>query len=206
MEVEAYHMAVAKVDAFFGKPAKIFERYGDLSDDAHLYARAIAHYKKQEIKKANELLDTVISHNPVNKFYIVALKGQFAFELGDIDTAMHLYEQALSHLENPNTLRVEYAKVLLASKKEEDYRKAVIELERVLENESLDVRIWTMLSSAHYKLGNPLASIRAKMEVAKINNDKGGLNKLLKTANKIPVKTEEDRIASVLIEDIKNAA
>lgn len=87
---------VAKLRGFIDPIAATLSHYKE--DDQSLesrYARAIAYYRRPDLKKALPLIDSLIADYP-NDPYFYELKGQMLRENGRVQEALEPYQQAVS--------------------------------------------------------------------------------------------------------------
>ena len=121
---------------------------------ASRYGRAIAWYRKGEMKKALDALDPLIAQEPRDPYFL-ELKGQILFENGKIEEALPLYAKAVDFAPQSGLIRAAYGHALLESKIDPQKREAeaVRQLETSLQSEPLQPETHHMLAIAYGKQG-----------------------------------------------------
>ena len=104
----------AKLNAFLNSPSRTLEEFptSDASTAAR-YARAIAHYRNNDLEKALPLMDDLIKAEPLNP-YFHELKGQALLEAGRIDEALDPYQKAATLAPESGLIRLDLARTQLA--------------------------------------------------------------------------------------------
>jgi predicted Zn-dependent protease len=150
---EALHLmqqrVVAKLNAFTTPPAEIFKRYP--SEDTRLaarYARAIAHFRVPNLKKALEEIDALLATQP-NDPYFVELKGQMLFEHGKVREAIPYYSKAVSLKPESSLFRLELAMAQLATEDKKFLKEATEHLRKALLKEPRNALAWRQLAIAY---------------------------------------------------------
>lgn len=119
----------------------------------HRYGRAIAHYRKNNLDKATTMIDALINDEPQNP-YFHELKGQMLYENGRIKESLPSYAKAVQLLPGSGLLRIGYGQALLAiAKKDADYQRSILHLERALGQETRSPRIHRLLATAYGRIG-----------------------------------------------------
>ncbi len=113
------------------------------------YARAIAHYRQNDIDKAIRVTDRLIAEEPNNP-YFHELKGQILYENNRLDDAVPSYRRAVELKSDSGLLRLGYGRALMAVAKDEAvYRRAILHLERALRSERSSTLIHRLLATAY---------------------------------------------------------
>ncbi|MBC6444982.1 MAG: M48 family metalloprotease [Alphaproteobacteria bacterium GM202ARS2] len=162
---ERYRRLRAKVIGFLYKPQEVYARYSESSAEIDSrYARAIAYFRDHREADSFSLIDGLIAQEPNNP-YFYELKGQFSFELGRADEAVHYYEQALAR--EPAfkpLLRIALAQALIEKGGREPLGRAIDELRGALSEETDNSLGWQLLSVAQGRLGRYGLSALAQAE------------------------------------------
>jgi predicted Zn-dependent protease len=121
---------------------------------ASRYGRAIAYYRKTEMKKALDVLNPLIAENPQDP-YFYELKGQILFENGKVDEALPAYAKAVEFAPQSGLIRAAYGHALLESTTDtaKHEAEAVKQLETSLQTEPLQPQTHHMLAIAYGKSG-----------------------------------------------------
>lgn len=118
------------------------------------YARAIAHYRKNDLDKALSAADALITDEPNNP-YFHELKGQMLFENGRIDAAVPVYAKSVSLAPDSGLIRAHYGQALLAAAQTNaDYKNAIEQLERSLRTEPRSTLVHRMLATAYGRIND----------------------------------------------------
>jgi len=112
--VEKFVRMRAKLQAYLNPPTDTFRDYpaSDTSVAAR-YARAIAHYRKNDLDHALPLMDALIRDEPRNP-YFAEMKGQALLEAGRIEEARDAYEKAAQLDPDSGLIRIDLARTQLA--------------------------------------------------------------------------------------------
>jgi predicted Zn-dependent protease len=147
---DRYKMATAKLYAFTNSYQAVTNRYNQQTK-YDLYARSIAEYRKGNIKKALEILDSLVKLEPKNP-HLIELKGQFLYENGKIGESIGFYEKALAMLPYSTSIKIELAAALTQIRNRE--KQAVPMLQSILELEPDNAAAWKILGVALDKSGS----------------------------------------------------
>jgi predicted Zn-dependent protease len=151
--IELHKRMKAKLAAFLQPPAQTLEALkADDNTLATRYARAIAHYRIPDLKKALPEIDALIKDNPGDP-YFRELKGQMLFENGRIGEAIAPYEEAVKLRPENALLRIELAQVELESNEAALVPKALAHLNDAIRFEDRNPDSWHFLAIA-YGRGN----------------------------------------------------
>ena len=115
---------------------------------ANRYARAIAHYRKNDLNQALADLNGLIAEEPNNP-YFHELKGQILFENGKIKDSLGPYARAVELAPSADLIRANYGQSLLA---DNQYQPAVNQLERALKTEGRSPLVHRLLATAYGRL------------------------------------------------------
>ena len=135
---EEFARIVIKCTALIDSPASILQRFHDDSSTNGLYALAIAYYKKQEIQKAMELVEVLLSREPENP-YFHEMKGALLFHEGRVQEAKEAYKTALQIDHESLILKKEYISLL---ENAQDNEAAILELKKLMYMPNNE--IWTL--------------------------------------------------------------
>lgn len=198
--VERHAIMVAKIRGFMNYPQQTFQDYPD-EDQSYpaRYARAIAHFKANDVARAIKEIDLLIAEQPTNP-YLYELKGQVFYENGKIAESEAPYKKMAELAPTEPLLLTLYGQTLLALKKSDEaipyFEKSV-----VLDRDS--PMTWRMLSEAYEATGAPGM---ARLAVAEQNFALGQYQEALRMGMRakemLPAGTPQHRRAS----DIVNAA
>jgi predicted Zn-dependent protease len=144
-----HDIMIAKIRGFMNYPQQTFQDYPD-SDTSFpaRYARAIAHYKSNDLDRSMKETDALIADYP-NNAYLHEMKGQFLFESGKIAEAEAPYRRSVELAPNEPLLRTAFAQTLMAIKRPGIVDEAVVQLERALLADRDNPMAWRLLSEAH---------------------------------------------------------
>ncbi len=126
---------------------------GDMSIPAR-YARSIAYYRKGDLPRALEEMDTLLKQKPADPFFH-ELRGQFLFENGKVAESIQAYSKAVSLKPGSALILSDYGKVLLASPTpDRDMPKAIKALEHSGSLDRSNINTWHLLAVAYGRQGN----------------------------------------------------
>ncbi len=157
----------AKLIAFIN-PDHIQWTYSDTDKSIPaLYARSIAAYRKNKTTKALALIDTLLTKEPQNPYFL-ELKGQMLLDFGKPEQATKYYKQSVSHLNNAPLIRMAYAHALLESPHNtQNNTQAIDYLKRAQIVEPRSARIHRLLATAYGRENNqPAAKLHLAEEAA----------------------------------------
>lgn len=166
----AYKMAVAKLDAFLGKPEEVLQKYQDDST-ASLYAKSIAYYRIPDLDKAFANLDKLIAAYPQNP-YFVELKGQILFENGRIKESVPYYLKSVELGRTNALLQIQAGSAMVDSEDPAYLNKAIDYLKQGLIREKYNAAAWHKLAKAYNSKGEIGLSNLSLAEEALLNDDK----------------------------------
>ncbi len=161
----------AKIAAFLFSPGRTLRTYkeSDPSLEAR-YARAIAYYRKADLKKALPLLEQLITERP-NDPYFIELKGQILYENGRLEEALPYYQKASELLPKSAVIRKELANAQLGLKRPELIDPAIDNLRAALHQEPQSPGSWRQLAIAYGMKGDKGQSSLALAEEGLLNNN-----------------------------------
>ncbi len=176
-----------------------------LSDQSEkaLYARSIAYYRTGDFKKSLKEISKLI--NKLDNYpYFYELKGQVAFESGDIVIAKESYKMAYDALPENPLISGDYAKTLAISNNKEELEKASKILAESLEKEPELADNWKKLAQIYSSLNQEPLAYYCSSEYLLLTGDK-------KNAKTYALKAKKsagsfDKIRLMRIEDIINFA
>jgi predicted Zn-dependent protease len=117
------------------------------------YARAVADYRRNNLKAAVDRIDALIAREPNNP-YFYELKGQMLFEAGQVKAARIAYQRAVTLSRQHPLINLAYAQTLLsdtASKNDLVTASALLEQAKV--KEPRNAQIFRQLGIAYGRLG-----------------------------------------------------
>lgn len=166
-EFQAQHQRMlAKLHAFLDDPVETRRRYpeSDTSLPAR-YARAIVAHRVAQTDKAVEILNGLIAEHPDDP-YFQELKGQILFEGGRPAQALPPYQRAVDLLPDAPLLRLDLARVQLATDDQKLLPAAVDNLRTSLRLEPNRPFVWRQLAIALGRSGQMGESSLAMAEEA----------------------------------------
>jgi len=135
------------------------------------YARAVAHYRTADLKKAVPLIDGLIAEQPRDP-YFHELKGQMLFENGDAKGALGSYQTASDLLPRNPLLRGDLARVQLELADPALLDSAIANLRAALAREPQVPFAWRQLAIAYGRKGDKGHSSLALAEEALLQGRK----------------------------------
>jgi predicted Zn-dependent protease len=156
----------AKLQAFLQPPGRTLAQYkeGDLSVKAR-YAKAIAYYRRPDLKKAIPLINSLISEYPKDP-YFHELKGQILFENARPEEALLSYQTAVDLLPEEPLLRSELAQVQIELNRPELLSAAITNLRTAIFRQPRMPFSWHQLAIAYGRTGQMGQSVVALAEEA----------------------------------------
>ena len=112
------------------------------------YARAIAHYRRTDISRALDEIESLIAEIPGDGFFH-ELKGQILFENGRVADAAAAYADAVALLPGEPLIRVGLAQAMVESGDVAALDGAVEHLETAVRQDAENVLAWRLLSIAY---------------------------------------------------------
>jgi predicted Zn-dependent protease len=163
---QQHERMLAKLHAFLDDPTIARRRYpeSDTSLPAR-YARAILHHRTAQLDKALAEIDGLIAQHPDDP-YFQELKGQILFESGRPAQALAPYGRAVALLPEAPLLRLDLARVQMATNDEKLLPSAVDNLRFALRKEPNRPFVWRQLAIALGRSGQMGESSLALAEEA----------------------------------------
>ena len=156
----------AKAFAFTVPLRQIKRRYAsDGGDLAHRYARAIYHYRRDDLQKALALIDSLIVERPAYP-YFHELKGQMLYEHGRFPAAAESLQTALDLAPRQALIRLLLAKVQFESDQEDLLEVSAFNLRTVVEQEPKNGFAWQELGKVETQRGRKGHAMLAFAEAA----------------------------------------
>ncbi len=167
--IEMHARMKAKLMAFISPPKQTLAMYKNSNQSIESqYARAIAYYRKGNIKNSISMLNNLISKNPFDPYFI-ELRGQMFFESGKIDEALRDYQRAHEILPNSAVISKELAYAQIESGRAELLKPAIQNLRLALAKEPKSSDSWHQLAIAYGRAGEKGQSSLALAEEALLN-------------------------------------
>ncbi len=163
-EVHRLKMIQAKINGFMQAPHATLRQYplSDQSEPAR-YARAVAHYRGADLKKATHEIDRLIEGDPDNPFFW-ELKGQMLFEHGKIADSIEPHRTSTTIAPQYSLLKINLARALVASNEPEAIVEAIGILRVALNMDPENVFGWTELARAYATQRNEAMASLAQAE------------------------------------------
>ncbi|MBR6412912.1 MAG: M48 family metalloprotease [Alphaproteobacteria bacterium] len=196
----SFDLMRAKLYGFLELPEKTFKLYsGNTLPD--LYARAIANYRKNDFKKAFQILDDLLLKQPDNP-YFHELKGQLFFETGKLKEAAENYKKAFELKSDSGLIALSYAQVLLEIGGIANARKAEDLLHYVVQEDIDSTFGWQLLAKAYHGQKKSLNADYAMVEYFRALGTPVGLEQAKKRAQKIKDSFPKNSITYQRLQDI----
>jgi predicted Zn-dependent protease len=167
-----HQLMQAKLAGFLQPPQAVFQRYP--SSDTSLparYARAIAMFRKGDLKNALPLLDGLIEALPQNP-YFWELKGQALLEGGSPAKAVAPLRQANKLLPSNGLIQIMLAQALLGSERRADAEAALKTLRVAKKSELETPQLHKFMAIAYGQLGDIPRAELATAEAAWLQGDR----------------------------------
>jgi predicted Zn-dependent protease len=158
--VHEFHMIQAKLAGYISKPDDVIAVYPatDQSDVA-LYARAMAYFRKPNMKMALSETNKLVATNPKNP-YFWELEGQIYVEMAQPMKGIAPYQKSVDLMPDAPLLRVSLAAAQLATENPALAQPALNNLKISLDQENSDTFAWYETAQAYSDLGNkPMADL-----------------------------------------------
>jgi len=158
--IHQFHMIQAKLTGYLSDPDEVLIRYplSDDSDEAH-YARAMAYFRKPDMKKALAEINTLIGREPKNPYFWETL-GQIYVEMSQPEKGIAPYQKAVDLMPDAPLIRVALAAAQLATEKPAMAKPALENLKVALQQENNSTFGWYEAAQAYSTLGNqPMADL-----------------------------------------------
>ncbi len=155
-----YRMIQAKLAGFLSDVDAVLVRYppSDKSEEAR-YARAIAYFRKPELKSALGEINNLLKDEPKNPYFWEVL-GQIYVSMGQPEKGVGPYQKAVDAEPDAPLLRVLLAQAELATERPALAQPALDNLKVALLTEDDDTYTWYETAQAYSALGNePMADL-----------------------------------------------
>lgn len=160
-----HHRMVAKLLGFTA-PDVALSRFSEADRSVPArYARAIAWYRKGALGSALLGIDGLIKEAP-NDPYFHEVRGQMLYENGRAAEAVQSYRKAVQLLPSSGLIKIDFARVLLATNNPDNDREAVRNLDLASQQETTSFDLWRMTAEGYSRLGNPGMTSLARAEMA----------------------------------------
>ncbi|PMH41065.1 hypothetical protein BCU68_05130 [Vibrio sp. 10N.286.49.B3] len=165
-----YHLARAKIVARFtgidsAAALDWFERTAKRASTTILpsfeYGKALVYLDTNQLDKAQGILETLVSNDPYNHFYLDAISDVYIAQ-GTPEIATKLLKDALKRAPHNSVLTINYANSLIEGEKIEE---AVRILQRYTHDNPNDTNGWYLLSQANIRLGVSDEDLAARAEL-----------------------------------------
>ncbi len=166
-----------------------------------LYARSVAYYRIGNFSKSLKEVSKLINITP-NYPYFYELKGQIAFESGDIQVAEQAYQVAYNELPDNALIASDYAKTLVESTDTAKLKKAAEILEKAVEMDTESSENWKRLAKVYSNLNQQALAYYCSSEYLLLTGDKKTAKSYAIKAKKSSYKFSKTRL--MRIEDIIN--
>jgi predicted Zn-dependent protease len=167
-----HQLMQAKLAGFLQPPQAVFQRYP--SSDTSLparYARAIAMFRKGDLKNALPVLDGLIADLPQDP-YFWELKGQALLEGGSPAKAVAPLRQANKLLPTNGLIQIMLAQALLGSESRADAEAALKALRLAKKTEPDMPQLYKFMATAYGTLGDVPRAELATAEAAWLQGDR----------------------------------
>ena len=163
-EIAQLKLIQGKIYGFLQDPNVTLRQYplSDTSDEAY-YARSIAYYRASNLDRALPAVEELIRRQPDNPFF-QELKGQMLFEHGQVEEAIAPHRRSTELAPGEPLLKINLARAMIATEKEELYPDAIAELRAAVRVEPDNGFAWGEMARAYDALGNTGLSYLATAE------------------------------------------
>ena len=200
----SYQRIRAKLIAFLSSSPRLVLKAYPQSDmrTASRYARAIAHFRLNELSEALKIMDELLKDNP-NDAYFHELKGQMLYENGKVNEALSPYKEAVRLAPDAALIRLSLASVQIESNDKKEVAEGIKNLEKILITEKDNPSVWRLLAVAAGKTEDTALTAYAMAEYTFSMGDYKGAAKHIEKAQKLIPK---DSPKYIRLEDIKQEA
>jgi predicted Zn-dependent protease len=167
----------AKLTGFIDPIDRVVKTYKP--DDNSIYsryARAIAYYRASNLDRALPLVDSLITDEPNNPFFL-ELKGQMLFENGRVKEALPPYQKMVQLASNEPLLRTSLAHVQIELNDPSLVKPALNNLEAALQADPNNPTAWRLASVAYgldSQMGmSSLAGAEYNLRAGRLNDARG---------------------------------
>ena len=155
-----FNMIQAKLYGYLGDPDRVLQRFppSDTSDVAR-YARAMAYFRKPDLAKALDEINSLIKEQPKNPYFWEVL-GQIYVDMSQPEKGIAPYQTAVNLLPDAPLLRISLAAAQLATERPALAKPALDNLIVALQQENDNTFGWYEAAQAYSQLGNqPMADL-----------------------------------------------
>ncbi|MGB8274127.1 MAG: M48 family metalloprotease [Alphaproteobacteria bacterium] len=200
--VEAFARMQAKLVGFLKTTQETLDLYPESDTSlAARYARAIAYYRKPDLKRALPLIDGLLAEEPDDPFFS-ELKGQMLFENGRVRDAIPMYEKAAKYFPDSPLILVSLAQAQLETNDPSLNKAALANLQRALHVDARLVPAWGQLAVAQGRMGDiGLAALALAEKAYLLGDDKEARAQVARAQKLLP----RDSSGWLRAEDIKQA-
>lgn len=180
-----HELVQAKLTGFTGGSQAVMQRYpmSDQSMPAR-YARAIAMFRKGDIRNALPVIDSLTADLPENP-YFWELKGQALLENGRAAEAVAPLQKALKLLPNNGLIQIMMAQALIDTEKPANAKEAVKLLKQAQRSEGESSSTYKFLARAYAQTGDIPRAELATAEAALLQGDRRLAIEKSKSAQKL---------------------
>lgn len=152
-ELDVMHRRMrGKLNGFIDPPERTFESYpADDSDIEALYARAIAHMRRNDVDQAVDIADRLLIQSPNDPFFL-ELKGDILRNAGQIRASIAPYQAAVAIVPWAALIRLNLAQAQLALNEDGLTRKALENVNEALRYEPKLTQAWHLAATAYGRL------------------------------------------------------
>lgn len=158
--IHEFRMIQAKLVGYLSDPDAVIAHFppSDTSDEAY-YARAMAYFRKPDLKSALEQINTLIAREPKNPYFWEVL-GQINVEMSHPEKGVAPYQKSVDLMPDAPLLRVALAAAQLATESPAMAKPALDNLKIALQQENDSTFGWYEAAQAYSQLGNqPMADL-----------------------------------------------
>ncbi len=148
---DRFKMVRAKIIGFTASSAEVIRIYRNDNSRPSLYARSISYFIEHNKKLAIGELDKLLAFEPKSP-YLLELKWQILFELGQINESIVYYNKAYNIKPSSDIIAMEYASALIASNTESKLTLKL--LKQVLSHNRDEPYAWNLLGKVYKNLGD----------------------------------------------------
>lgn len=137
----------AKLKGYIQDPQSVLFEYRDNSKPAR-YARAMAYFRKPDMAKAQEEIDSLVRDEPDNPYFL-EMQGQILVARGKVAEGIVPYRHAVHVLPDAPQIRVALAAAMLGTEDVALAAQAQVELQTALRQDDDDAFAWYELAQAY---------------------------------------------------------
>ena len=202
---EKFARIQAKLTGFLKPLAVTLRQYPETDQSlAGRYARAIAYYRKPDLKKALPLVDGLIAEHPKDP-YFWELKGQMLFENGRLPEAIPAYEESVKLLPDSMLLRVALSQAYLETNDPTYIEPALANLLSAVGQDRTMPSVWRLLAIAYGRKGEfGLSSLSLAERAFLLRDIKEARNQIARAEKLLPEHSAGWQRAQDLKQAIKN--